>query len=125
MLPSAGTGSWRFYSKYAGTPPEHLLFALRQALDMIKAEGLDNVFRRHALLAAAVRRAVAVWARGKAFDLNIERPDERSPRCGMPPRCGELLSRSIAEFRGRLPPGFRFDRLEANNDTAHLISTLR
>src|SRR5919106_6349337 len=34
------------YQKYAGTPPEHLLFGLRRALDMLFEEGLDNVFRR-------------------------------------------------------------------------------
>ena len=39
------------YHKYCGTPPEHLLFALRKSLDMLFAEGLDNAFRRHALLA--------------------------------------------------------------------------
>src|SRR3982075_4662342 len=39
------------YQKYAGTPPEHLLFGVRQALDMLFEEGLDNVFRRHWLLA--------------------------------------------------------------------------
>ena len=61
------------YQKYAGTPPEHLLFALRAALDMIFAEGLNEVFRRHRLLAEAVRRAVTVWAEGKAFDFNITR----------------------------------------------------
>ncbi len=66
------------YQKYAGTPPEHLLFALRAALDMIFAEGFDNVFQRHRLLAEAVRRAVAVWAEGKAFDFNISKPGERS-----------------------------------------------
>src|SRR6266699_3165053 len=66
------------YRKYAGTPPEHLLFALRAALDMIFAEGLDNVFRRHRLLAESVRRAVTVWAKGKAFDFNITIPSERS-----------------------------------------------
>ena len=32
------------YQKYCGTPPEHLLFALRAALDLIFAEGLENVF---------------------------------------------------------------------------------
>src|SRR5262249_22692423 len=47
------------YEKYAGTPPEHLMFGLRQAIDMLFAEGLDNVFVRHRLLAEAVRRAVA------------------------------------------------------------------
>jgi alanine-glyoxylate transaminase/serine-glyoxylate transaminase/serine-pyruvate transaminase len=66
------------YLKYAGTPPEHLLFGLRKALDMIAAEGLDNVFRRHRLLGEAVRRAVAVWAERGAFDLNIEKAAKRS-----------------------------------------------
>jgi len=66
------------YQRYAGTPPEHLLFALRAAIDMIFAEKLDNVFRRHRLLAEAARRAVAVWAEGKALDFNILEPSERS-----------------------------------------------
>jgi len=66
------------YMKYCGTPPEHLLFGLRKALDMILEEGLDNVFHRHALLAEATRRAVAVWARGGAFDFNAAVPAERA-----------------------------------------------
>ena len=60
------------YQKYAGTPPEHLMFGLRQALDMLFAEGLDNVFRRHHLLAEATRRAVGVWSQGQALSFNIE-----------------------------------------------------
>ena len=66
------------YQKYAGTPPEHLMFGLRQALDMLLAEGLDNVFRRHALLAEATRRAVSVWAEGQAMSFNIVDGGERS-----------------------------------------------
>jgi alanine-glyoxylate transaminase/serine-glyoxylate transaminase/serine-pyruvate transaminase len=66
------------YQKYAGTPPEHLLFGLRQALDMLFEETLDGVFRRHALLAEAVRRAVTVWAQGGALGFNIASPAERS-----------------------------------------------
>src|SRR6516225_9527595 len=66
------------YQKYAGTPPEHLMFALRQALDMIFEEQLENVFLRHRLLAEAVRRAVAVWEKDKAFGFNIAEPHERS-----------------------------------------------
>ena len=38
------------YRKYAGTAPVHLLFALRQAIDMLFEEGLENVFLRHRLL---------------------------------------------------------------------------
>jgi alanine-glyoxylate transaminase/serine-glyoxylate transaminase/serine-pyruvate transaminase len=66
------------YQKYAGTPPEHLMFALRQALDMLFAERLDNVFLRHHLLAEAVRRAVGIWKQENALDFNIVEPSERS-----------------------------------------------
>ena len=66
------------YQKYAGTPPEHLLFGLRQALDLLFEETLEGVFLRHRLLAEAVRRAVAVWSSGGALGFNIEAPDERS-----------------------------------------------
>ena len=57
------------YQKYCGTPPEQLLFGLRAALDLMFAEGLENVFARHRLLAEATRRAVAVWAEGQAHRL--------------------------------------------------------
>src|SRR6476660_4740083 len=32
------------YRKYAGTPPEPLLFGVRQSIDMLFAEGLENTF---------------------------------------------------------------------------------
>jgi len=66
------------YRRYAGTAPVHLLFALRKAIDMLLTEGLDNVFRRHQLLAEAVRRAVAVWAEGQVLSFNIAEASERS-----------------------------------------------
>lgn len=66
------------YRKYAGTAPVHLLFALRQAIDMLLEEGLDNAFTRHRLLAEAVRRAVGVWAEGQVLGFNIAEPSERS-----------------------------------------------
>ncbi len=66
------------YQKYAGTPPVHLMYALRRALDMIAEEGLDNIFLRHRLLAEAVRRAVAIWAKGNVIGFNITNPDERA-----------------------------------------------
>src|ERR1700684_999726 len=66
------------YRKYAGTAPVHLLFALRQAIDMLVEEKLENVFLRHRLLAEAVRRAVAVWAEGQVLGFNIAEPAERS-----------------------------------------------
>ena len=66
------------YQKYCGTCPEHLIFGLRKAMDMVLEEGLENVFRRHWLLARAVRHAVAVWAEGGVLDFNIQQPEDRS-----------------------------------------------
>ena len=66
------------YRKYCGTPPVHLLFGLRCAMDMLFDEGLDNVFERHALLAGAVHSAVEIWRQGGCFDFNITDPRQRS-----------------------------------------------
>lgn len=105
------------YQKYCGTPPEHLMFALRQALDMIFAEGLENVFRRHRLLADAVRAAVEVWRKGGAIDFNIAEPGERANSVttvlmadGRDPkpfvdylrrRCGVAIGVGIGELSGK------------------------
>jgi alanine-glyoxylate transaminase/serine-glyoxylate transaminase/serine-pyruvate transaminase len=66
------------YRRYAGTAPVHLLYALRQAIDLLYEEGLENVFERHRLLGEAVRRAVNVWAEGQVLGFNISEPSERS-----------------------------------------------
>ena len=100
------------YQKYAGTPPEHLLFGVRQALDMLFEEGLDNVFRRHRLLAEAVRRAVGVWAEGQAIGFNIIEPAERSNTVTAgaderQPRSGGAARLLQPEMRRRPRPGHR------------------
>ena len=66
------------YMKYCGTPPVHMLFGLRKALDMILAEGLDHVFARHAILAATTRAAVERWSEGQVLSFNITEATERS-----------------------------------------------
>lgn len=66
------------YEKYCGTPPEHLLFGLRRALDMIFEEGLDGVFKRHHILARAVRAAVDQWSKGQVLSYNIVEAAERA-----------------------------------------------
>jgi alanine-glyoxylate transaminase/serine-glyoxylate transaminase/serine-pyruvate transaminase len=43
------------------TPNTNLLYGLAESLDMILAEGLDNVFERHRRLGQACRRAVRAW----------------------------------------------------------------
>lgn len=66
------------YRKYAGTAPVHLLFALRQAIDLLHEEGLENAFRRHSLLGEAARRAVGAWTEGQVLGFNVAEPHERS-----------------------------------------------
>ena len=43
------------------TPPTQLFHGLRAALDLLFAEGLENVFDRHRRLAEGVRRGVFAW----------------------------------------------------------------
>ena len=43
------------------TPGTNLLYGLREALEMLREEGLDNVFARHSRHAEATRRAVRAW----------------------------------------------------------------
>jgi len=43
------------------TPAANLFFGLKEALDMMAEEGLENVFARHARHAEATRLAVAAW----------------------------------------------------------------
>jgi alanine-glyoxylate transaminase / serine-glyoxylate transaminase / serine-pyruvate transaminase len=108
------------YRKYAGTAPVHLLFALRQAIDMLFEEGLENAFQRHRLLGEAVRRAVAAWSEGQVLGFNITEAGERANTVttvslsgGHDPvalhryakeKCGVVLGTGIGELLGK---GFR------------------
>ena len=67
-----------FYMLFCGTPPEHLIWALREALDMIFEEGLDAMFARHRRLARAVHAAVEVWGQAGALEFNAVNPAERA-----------------------------------------------
>ena len=104
------------YKKYAGTPPEHLLYGLRQAIDLLFEEGLENVYQRHSLLAEAVRRAVGVWAEGQVIGFNIIEPSERcntvtpvltnghdpdALRAYCDEKCGVILGHGIGELSGK------------------------
>ncbi|MGQ3031466.1 MAG: pyridoxal-phosphate-dependent aminotransferase family protein [Ferrovibrionaceae bacterium] len=107
------------YKRYCGTCPEHLLFGLRQALDLINEEGIERMLRRHRLLAEATRRAVAAWAAEGALEFNILDPAERADSVTMilmeetrtkalmgycRERLGIVLGTTIGERRGQ---GFR------------------
>jgi len=102
------------YRKHSGTAPVHLMFAQRQAIDMLFDEKLVNVFQRHRLLAEAVRRAVAVWADGGVLSFNIVEPKERgntvtTVRMDNPTplldycrdKCGVILGVGIGDLHGK------------------------
>ncbi|MGM4894495.1 pyridoxal-phosphate-dependent aminotransferase family protein [Tardiphaga sp. 839_C3_N1_4] len=102
------------YRKHSGTAPVHLMFAQRQAIDMLFDEKLVNVFQRHRLLAEAVRRAVAVWADGGVLSFNIIEPKERgntvtTVRMDNPTplldycrdKCGVILGVGIGDLHGK------------------------
>ena len=76
------------YMWYAGTPPVQMVFALRKALEMLLAEGLDNAIHRHALLAGATRAAVQTWISRGNMDFAVSEPAERSDSvtCVLTPR---------------------------------------
>lgn len=67
-----------FYLYFDGTAPAQHLYGLRQALNMIHEEGLENVWARHARLARAIWAACEVWAGGGPLRLNVEDPALRS-----------------------------------------------
>lgn len=66
------------YTKFCGTMPEHMFFALREALTMVKEQGLPSIVRRHALLSGAVQRAVESWSEGGALSFNALVPAQRA-----------------------------------------------
>jgi len=56
------------------TPATNLLYGLREALQMLREEGLPNVFRRHQRHAEATRSAVRAWG----LEIVCEKPSEYS-----------------------------------------------
>ena len=56
------------------TPATNLLYGLTEAIDMLREEGLGNVFRRHDRHAEATRRAVRAWG----LEVWCLRPEEHS-----------------------------------------------
>ena len=67
-----------FYEYFYGTAPTHHLFGLREALDMIFEEGLDQIWARHAKLSQAIWSAFESWGEGSSIRLNIKEPQQRS-----------------------------------------------
>ena len=104
------------YRKFCGTAPEHMLFGLRAALELLFEEGIENAWLRHLGLAAATHAAVEVWATAGALEFNVTKPQERSPSVttiltpGFDPQnlrnfarqnCGVVLGSGIGDLTGK------------------------
>ena len=60
---------------FPSSPATNLLYGLREALHLLAAEGLDNVFTRHTRHGEATRRAVRTWG----LEILCLNPEEYSP----------------------------------------------
>jgi hypothetical protein len=88
------------YHKYCGTPPEHLLFGLRVALDMIFAEGLDERVRAPPPARGGdAPRGRHLGGRGRRS--RSTRPSRRALRHG--DDGGDAQRRKLDRDRGLLP----------------------
>lgn len=87
---------------YPYTPPLQLMHGLRESVDMLLEEGLDNVFIRHQRIAEGVRRAVTAWN----FELCAKSP--------------ELYSNSVTTIL--TPKGFDGDALVEHAYNAYKVS---
>lgn len=107
------------YMKHCGTAPEHLMFGMRAAIDMIFEEGLSAAWKRHALLAGATHAAVSRWSEGQSLGFNVTDVVQRASSVtpvlakGFDPGrltdftrdvCGVTLGGGLGELSGK---GFR------------------
>ena len=67
-----------FYRYFCGTAPTHHLYGLREALNMIQEEGIENVWARHHSIAQTVWAAIDAWSEGSQMRHNMRNPMDRS-----------------------------------------------
>ncbi len=101
------------YQWFNGTPPVQMMYGLREALDMLFEEGLDQVLARHRRLADAVRAAVARWSEAGTVAFHAREPAERCDAVTalrLPEEAGADAIRAFCRdrlsvaFGGGLPP---------------------
>jgi len=92
-----------FPDNFNGTPPTHHLYGLREALNMLLEEGIDNTWRRHEIQARAVWAAVNAWGRDGGLAFNIKDEAMRSKAVTMittPTEVGGKLQQYCIEHYG-------------------------
>lgn len=117
-------------TQYFATPAVNMIYALSEALKIMLSEGLDNRFRRHHILAEALRAAMdalrikLVSARGCAADTvtAIYYPDNLEDgrfRSGMKQR-GIVVAPTLGPLKGK---GFRVGHM-GNVSQNDILSTI-
>ncbi|MFO1246670.1 MAG: aminotransferase class V-fold PLP-dependent enzyme [Alphaproteobacteria bacterium] len=114
------------------TPATNLLYGLHEALAMIEAEGLDNIFARHKRWSAGVRGAVEAWGLPvQCADADLHSPiltsiivpkgiDADKLRKTILERFDLSLGAGLGKIKGRT---FRIGHLGNSNDLT-LLATL-
>jgi len=67
-----------FTDNFNGTPPTHHLYGLREAIDMLLEEGIENTWQRHEVIAQSVWAAIDVWGEQGMLTCNIANVKQRS-----------------------------------------------
>ncbi|MEO0342214.1 MAG: aminotransferase class V-fold PLP-dependent enzyme [Pseudomonadota bacterium] len=67
-----------YYRYFCGTAPTHHVYGLREALDMLLEEGIENVWKRHEIFAQGVWAALEAWGLGTEIKHNVADPAQRS-----------------------------------------------
>ena len=67
-----------FFHYWYGTAPTLHVYGLRKALDMIHTEGLENIWRRHEVLARSIWAACDAWGEHGSLKMNVADPAYRS-----------------------------------------------
>ena len=87
----------RRHHGFMGTVPTGFFYGMVEAITLLEAEGLEQVWRRHARLAEATRRAVSVW----------------SGNDGVSFYCTDRARRSNSVTAILMPDGFDAEKLRA------------
>ncbi|QJF50624.1 pyridoxal-phosphate-dependent aminotransferase family protein [Roseobacter ponti] len=74
--PRASPGMFMHY--WHGTAPTHHVYGLRTALDMIHAEGIENIWARHEVFARAIWAACDAWGQRGNLRMTVRDPARRS-----------------------------------------------
>ncbi len=70
-----GSESYRWF---CGTPPLHMLFGLREAIDIVNEESLPAMIARHRRLTGGIHACIECWSQSGVLSFNVPESAERA-----------------------------------------------